>query len=52
MQNISDETLVAFVDDELDASARAVVEATLAENTDLQEKVRLILCSQWVGQFG
>jgi surface antigen len=45
MQNISDETLVAFVDDELDASARAVVEATLAENTDLQEKVRLMRVS-------
>ena len=45
MQNISDETLVAFVDDELDASARAVVEATLAENKDLQERVRLLRVS-------
>ena len=45
MQNISDETLVAFVDDELDASARAVVEATLAENEDLQERVRLMRVS-------
>ena len=45
MQNISDETLVAFVDDELDASARAVVEATLAENKDLQERVRLMRVS-------
>lgn len=45
MQNISDETLVAFVDDELDASARAVVEATLVENKDLQERVRLMRVS-------
>ncbi len=39
MKNITDETLMAYVDDELDADARAAVETAMASNPDVARRV-------------
>ena len=45
MRQIDDETLVAYVDGELDASTKASVEAELTVNSEAREKVRLMRAS-------
>ena len=42
MRKLDDETLVAYVDGELDASTRATVDAALVGDTEAREKVRLM----------
>ncbi len=45
MRKLDDETLVAYVDGELDASTRATVDAALVGDTEAREKVRLMRAS-------